>query len=82
MPNFSIERQNKTIRLVDGSVKKAVDHIANTLVNKYDYHFSEATQGEIVNLTMQYIKRLNEIISSENLMEPEAYDSVQWDITN
>ena len=40
---------------------------------------SPATQGEIVNLTINYIKRLNEIISSENLMEPEAFDENTWD---
>lgn len=79
MPNFSIERQNHTIKVIDSTIKKAVDHIAHKLVDKYDYHMSPATQGEIVNLTINYIKRLNEIISSENLMEPEAFDENTWD---
>ena len=78
MPNFSIERQNRTIKVIDSTIKKAVDHIAHKLVDKYDYHMSPATQGEIVNLTINYIKRLNEIISSENLMEPEAFDENTW----
>lgn len=79
MPNFSIERQNRTIKVIDSTIKKAVDHIVHKLVDKYDYHMSPATQGEIVNLTINYIKRLNEIISSENLMEPEAFDENTWD---
>ena len=79
MPNFSIERQNRTIKVIDSTIKKAVDHIAHKLVDKYDYHMSPAAQGEIVNLTINYIKRLNEIISSENLMEPEAFDENTWD---
>lgn len=80
MPNFSIENQNKTIAVIDKTIKKAVDHIANVITAKMGYHLSEATQGEIVNLTTEYIKRLNSIIASENLLEPEVFDSTYWDM--
>lgn len=77
-----VENQGKVIKLVDRTIKKAVDHIAVILTKKYGYQFSPSTQNEIVNLTINYIKRLTEIISSEKLEEPEKFDSVYWDVNH
>lgn len=63
-------------RVVDANVKKAVDHTVYILTEKYGYILSPSAQNDIVNLSIDFIKRLTDTFKSADLEEPEAFDDV------
>lgn len=70
--------KNKDIdasKYIDKFIKHAIDKLIYNLNEKYDIELSKSSQLEILNLSINYIQRMNQAIIAEQLVEPDDYDS-------
>lgn len=66
--------QNTKIRLyIDRYLKHSIDGLIDKLTTKFNCEFSAATELEMLNLSLEYISRMQDVIVSENLEEPEDF---------
>lgn len=81
--NSSVEEKYANAeRVVNSNVKKAVDHTVFVLVEKYGYDLSPSAQNDIVNLSIDFIRRLTDVFKSADLQEPEAFEDVTTNINS
>lgn len=62
-------------KFIDRYMKKAIDNLIFKLESKYNVELSESSTLEVVLLSSDFINRISQVIESEQLREPEAFEN-------
>ncbi len=72
---MSVSEDELLGKFIDRYMKKAIDNLIFKLKSKYNVELSESSTLEVVLLSSDFINRISQVIKSEQLREPEAFEN-------
>lgn len=72
---MSVSEDELLGKFIDRYMKKVIDNLIFKLESKYNVELSESSTLEVVLLSSDFINRISQVIKSEQLREPEAFEN-------
>lgn len=72
---MSVSEDELLGKFIDRYMKKAIDNLIFKLESEYNVELSESSTLEVVLLSSDFINRISQVIKSEQLREPEAFEN-------
>ena len=72
---MSVSEDELLGKFIDRYMKKAIDNLIFKLESQYNVELSESSTLEVVLLSSDFINRISQVIKSEQLREPEAFEN-------